>query len=206
MKQLIDARGLLCPEPVLRAKEAVDSNHPSIEIWVDNEIAYNNVRRFLSGKGYSVTRREMEKTIILDAQISGNAPSIEHEASEKNTPCPPKDSTLAAAGILITSQAIGEGSLELGEVLMKTFLGTLSQLMPLPSVIALMNGAVFLATDTSSASDTLLDLERKGVRILVCGLCVKHFQLEQNMVVGDISNMYEITETVFSTPKPVVLG
>lgn len=203
MKERIDARGLLCPEPVLRTKNAVDSNCTSIEVWVDNEVASNNVGRFLTGKGYHVVRKDTEKGTILDAQITAGMglEPLERRETEQQ-----KGADLPPTGILITSQRIGSESHELGEVLMKSFLGTLSQIEPLPTAIALMNGAVFLATEASSASDTLLDLEKKGVRVLVCGLCVKHFQLEQKMVVGDISNMYEITETIFSTPKPVILG
>ena len=89
---------------------------------------------------------------------------------------------------------------------MKGFLGTLVQRNPLPKVIALMNGAVLLTLPESSTADTLRDLEHLGVIILVCGTCTKHFAIDEKVSVGQISNMFEITETVFSTAKPIVIG
>lgn len=41
----IDARGLSCPEPVVRTKKAFDV-HQSFEVLVDNETSKENVIRF----------------------------------------------------------------------------------------------------------------------------------------------------------------
>ena len=46
---IIDARGLSCPEPVLRTKKAFDS-HSSFTTLVDNEVAKENVMRFCTNK------------------------------------------------------------------------------------------------------------------------------------------------------------
>lgn len=58
---MIDARGLACPLPVLKAKQEIDKKHPdTLEIWVDNNPAVQNVTRFANNAGYAVTVREME--------------------------------------------------------------------------------------------------------------------------------------------------
>jgi hypothetical protein len=44
------------------------------------------------------------------------------------------------------------------------------------------------------------------VTVLVCGTCTKHFGITDDIAVGQISNMFEITETVFGASKPIVLG
>ena len=51
----VDARGLSCPIPVLRAKEAMDAD-PAAEVGVlvDDEVAKENVSRLAAGRGYDV--------------------------------------------------------------------------------------------------------------------------------------------------------
>ena len=39
----VDARGLSCPEPVIRAKNAMESGDKEYEILVDNVVAKENV-------------------------------------------------------------------------------------------------------------------------------------------------------------------
>ena len=107
---------------------------------------------------------------------------------------------------MFTSDKIGAESGGLGDVLMKSCLGTLVQSEKAPSVIALMNSAVKMALSGSSCHDYLCELRDRGTLILVCGTCTKHFGITEAVSVGVISNMFEITEAVFGTSKPVVIG
>ena len=50
----VDARGLSCPEPVIRAKNAMESGDKEYEILVDNVVAKENVSRFANHQGYQV--------------------------------------------------------------------------------------------------------------------------------------------------------
>ncbi|MFR5880996.1 MAG: hypothetical protein ACLUEQ_09425 [Cloacibacillus evryensis] len=45
-----------------------------------------------------------------------------------------------------------------------------------------------------------------GTKILICGTCTKHFGITEAITIGTISNMFEISEAVFGTDKPIVLG
>ncbi len=189
----LDARGLPCPQPVLLAKKNVDAGAAAFDVWVDNDVSASNVMRFLKNQQYDVTRQEKGTDILLSALHKG----IPAEKAKAET---------GDYGILLLSKTIGEESKELGDVLMKGFLGTLPQRNPLPKVIALMNGAVLLTLPEYSTADTLRDLERLGVLILVCGTCTKHFAIDEKVSVGQISNMFEITESVFATAKPIVIG
>lgn len=49
---IIDARGLACPEPVIKAKRGLKESPEGVEILVDNNTAVENVKRFAGGKGY----------------------------------------------------------------------------------------------------------------------------------------------------------
>ncbi|MEA4873745.1 MAG: sulfurtransferase-like selenium metabolism protein YedF [Synergistaceae bacterium] len=190
---IVDARGLDCPKPVILTKETVEKGCRSFAVWVDNEVAASNVERFLENKGFMVKKEYGEESIVLEAKIE----------PKEGGPTPQKKE---AMGIMFTSDNIGAGSEGLGEVLMKSCLGTFVQGEKAPSVIALMNNAVKMAVEGSSCHEYLCELRDRGTLILVCGTCTKHFGITEAVSVGVISNMFEITEAVFGTSKPVVIG
>lgn len=190
---IVDARGLDCPKPVILTRETVEKGCRSFVVWVDNEISASNVARFLENKGFIVKKEYGEESIVLEAKIG----------SKEGGASPEKKSSM---GIMFTSDKIGAESGGLGEVLMKSFLGTLVQAEKVPSVIALMNNAVKMAVSGSSCHDYLCELRDRGTLIFVCGTCTKHFGITEDVSVGVISNMFEITEAVFGTSKPVIIG
>ncbi len=64
----VDARGLLCPEPVLLVKKAIDQQPDGIiEVLVDNAAAMENVTRLASNSGWkaSVDKDGNEYVITL---------------------------------------------------------------------------------------------------------------------------------------------
>ena len=61
----VDARGLSCPEPVNRAKNAMESGDKEYEILVDNVVAKENVSRFANHQGYQVQVEEQGDDILL---------------------------------------------------------------------------------------------------------------------------------------------
>lgn len=189
---IVDARGLECPKPVIMTKEAVEKGCRELSVWIDNEIAAANVTRYLEGKGYSVKREDGDSTILLEAKIASD---VKHESKTSGT-----------YGILFTSDTIGSESGGLGEVLMKAYLGTLVKKEFPPATIGLMNNGVRMALKESSTYDSLLELADRGTLILVCGTCTKHFDITDKIQIGVISNMFEITEAVFGTSKPIVIG
>ena len=61
----VDARDLSCPEPVIRAKNAMESGDKEYEILVDNVVAKENVSRFANHQGYQVQVEEQDDDILL---------------------------------------------------------------------------------------------------------------------------------------------
>ena len=88
---------------------------------------------------------------------------------------------------------------------MKSFLSALSQLNNAPLVVALMNEGVKLALYDSSSCDHLKNLEKKGALLLVCGTCVNHFRIAEQIGAGTISNMFEILEALNKAGKVMTL-
>jgi tRNA 2-thiouridine synthesizing protein A len=57
----IDARGLSCPIPVVKTKEAIDKNpKSSLTVLVDNEVSKENVSRLARSRSYSVEAEAAE--------------------------------------------------------------------------------------------------------------------------------------------------
>jgi len=67
MADIIDARGRSCPEPVLLTKKALTDGKPQVTVLVDNAVAKENVTRFATKAGYTVSVSELddEYTILL---------------------------------------------------------------------------------------------------------------------------------------------
>ena len=53
---MIDARGLLCPMPVVKVQQAVKATHPdTLEVLVDDPCAVENISRFAASNGYTAS-------------------------------------------------------------------------------------------------------------------------------------------------------
>lgn len=189
----IDARKLECPKPVLLVKEEADKGTAQIRACVDNEVAAGNVTRFFESRGYTASREDGAEGIYIPGKKSGEAAAVQKNGE-------------VSTAILFTSDKIGAPSDGLGEVLMKAYIGTLTKTSTPPSAVALMNEGVKMALPEASTLDTLKELEAAGTKILICGTCTKHFGITDQITIGTISNMFEISEAVFGADKPIVLG
>jgi len=67
---------------------------------------------------------------------------------------------------LIGSDAVGRGSEELGQLLMRSFLHTLGEISPLPEKIIFLNTGVKLVVESSPVLEDLRVLGEKGIDIL----------------------------------------
>jgi len=67
LSRTVDARGLLCPEPVLLTKKVIDQlPGGSIEVMVDNPAAKENVTRLCENKGWNVIVKQRGLDYILN--------------------------------------------------------------------------------------------------------------------------------------------
>jgi selenium metabolism protein YedF len=124
----------------------------------------------------------MDTTTGLDA-ISGSGPLV----------------------VAVSSNNMGRGDDDLGQVLIRSYLHTLTEVEPRPDTLIFFNSGVKLATEGSQSLDDLAVLEKQGVQILLCGTCLGHFNLKDRVAVGEISNMYAISETMLRATKVVNL-
>jgi TusA-related sulfurtransferase len=62
---LVDARGLSCPQPVLLAKRSIEKNPEGIQLLVDNTTARDNVIRYAGNSGYKVEVTLQDSDLLL---------------------------------------------------------------------------------------------------------------------------------------------
>lgn len=197
MKQL-DARGEMCPIPVVMVKKEIDQGATEIEIVVDNETAPINLSNFAHSVGYDAT--VSEKDGIFTVTLSKRESKGEPAAAVKQAILP---QTSGDWVLFIGNSSIGQESLELGENLLNMFFYTLSQSENLPASILFMNGGVKSATQNPQIIQHLEVLAEKGCEILICGTCLNYFELGDQVKIGKVSNMYEIATRMFNAAKVI---
>ena len=198
----VDAMGDTCPIPVVKTKNAIKELKGSGEVQtlVDNEIAVQNLTKMANQKGYGVKSQKLgEGKYEVTMTISdGNADAITttgDSAEEEQIVCYP-DARKKNTVVVLASATMGAGDEELGEILMKGFIYALSQQEDLPKTILFYNGGAHLTCEGSASLDDLKELELRGVRILTCGTCLNFYGLSEKLKVGEVTNMYEIAETM----------
>jgi selenium metabolism protein YedF len=191
----VDCRGLSCPQPVIETKKILEGMKKGvIEVIVDNVAARENVTRFAESQGCKVESVEKSGNFHL---------KITKGDVRKDTVISEESDLKKGVVLLIAADQIGMGSEELGKVLMKTFLNTLIEITPKPGTIIFMNSGVKLAIEGSLVLESLGNLEKAGVNLLVCGTCLNYFEVKDKLKVGKVSNMYEIAEQMVNAKKVI---
>ncbi len=107
--------------------------------------------------------------------------------------------------LFVGKDFIGDGSEELGTSLMTMFFYTLAESNDAPRYILFMNSGVKLPVENDQVVEHLKTLQEKGSEILVCGTCLKFFGIADNLKIGTVSNMYDISERMHLADKVITL-
>lgn len=196
--QIIDCLGMPCPQPVLRAKQALEEGANSIEVLVDNEASQNNVARFGRSQGHAVQVTDRGNSCYAVTIVASDRPSEVPVVIEDYQCQVPKTKQVL---YVFSSDSMGRGSEQLGWALLQTYVQTIKDVSPQPHKIVLYNSGVRLVATESGALEALRSLQADGVEILACGTCLDFYQLKSAMQVGSISNMHEIMTAMAEADK-----
>ncbi len=204
MKKLIDGRGLPCPQPLMLTKKAVDGKDAEfIEVIVDNEAGRQNIIKYAKHVNIEITDiTEHDGEIHLTLAAGSSIP-------EGFTKPKPLSGTLRQGSgkktIFIRTDTIGSANRELGVLLMRGFLYTLTELKLKPDTVIFMNDGVRLAVKGSDSVENITKLVDSGIRVLVCGTCLDYLHLTEELAAGSISNMYDITEALMHADEVITV-
>jgi len=208
MNKIIDAKGKNCPMPVIMAKKEIDGGNNIFVVEVDNNIAVQNLQKLANSQGFITELKEDNEIFKVHFSKTSDEIRNEDDCEECNEILDKIEESkrdLGAWSVFIGKEIIGAGNEELGKSLMKMYFYTISEGEDLPQSVLFMNDGVKVPTLNDQAIDHLKDLESKGVEILVCGACLNFYGLEENLKVGKVSNMYDITNQMKEALKVITL-
>lgn len=189
---VINARGWECPKPVIETKRFLDaSGMNEVTTIVDNQIAVDNMTNYAKSQGFDVTVDKKDNVWYVHVVRGANAKASQSGSGD--------------LVIVITTNKLGNGSDDLGENLMKSYLYALTEAAVKPKTLIFMNGGVFLTTNGSAVLESLDALELTGVEIISCGACLNFFGLENEVAVGSVSNMYNFVVKMNEAQSTIVL-
>ena len=221
----IDAKGKPCPQPVILAMRALGGlkDGETLQVQVDNEAAVENLKRMAQKNGAAVQVKADGANWTVEivsadsvAGAGGGTGSADAAQAGQSAEEQTGQSALAQAGqsaeeqarqicampargpvvVAVGSAEMGNGDPRLGRILMKSFLYSLTQLDELPQTVLFFNGGVRMTTEGSESIEDLKALESQGVEILSCGTCLDFYGLKDKLLVGGITNMYVIAQTM----------
>jgi selenium metabolism protein YedF len=209
-RKIIDCIGLNCPEPVLKTRDFLaELDGDGVEVLVDNEAARSNVERFGLSQGYTaVSRKEGDNfLVIITSPENSQNNSILFSSSDSSLtreyPCEVEEKGII---YIISSDSMGQGSDELGRMLLRAFVKTIKEVSPLPEKIIFYNSGVHLTSRESDLLAPLKSLEEQGVKIFSCGTCLDYFNRKDNLLVGKLTNMYDIMDSMTRATKVITPG
>ena len=200
-KYTVNAMGEQCPIPVVKTKKVLDSvqGDAEITVFVDNETAVQNLTRMGRTAGAEVlAEKKSDREFHVILRVKDRQPVT---GTQEEVTCIPD-----AKGdfvIAVDTATMGRGNDELGKALMKGFLCAVTQLDELPKTMLFYNGGATLTTEDSDSLDDLKSLEAQGVTIKTCGTCLNYYGLTEKLKVGEVTNMYDIVETMAKASKVV---
>lgn len=197
----VDAKGELCPKPLIMTKKALGEmgDNETLEVLIDNETSMKNVTRFLTDNGFTPSVRSDGNVFHVLVNKTGEMPESAPVEEYCEIDLPQKSNYVVA----FQRDKLGDGAEELGKILIKAFINTLPEATNQPKSLVFLNAGIFLALKNSPVIESLVKLEKSGVKIFVCGTCLDYYGEKPNVGVGIVSNMYDILEQLSSAGSVV---
>ena len=186
MEMTVDALGQECPIPVVRTKQALSTfEEGAVETLVDNQTAVHNLEN-------------LAKTLKCTSEVTDRGDGTFAVRVTKDANSVQAADVPAGTGgtrvVVISSDKMGNGDDTLGGNLMKACIFALTQQDALPDTVLFYNGGVHLTCEGSECLEDIQKLVDAGVEVMSCGNCLKFYDKEDKLAVGEVTNMYVILE------------
>ena len=109
--------------------------------------------------------------------------------------------------LLCTKIGMGQTDIEtLNRKLIVKFFSLLLESQDLPGAVCFYTDAVRLVTEGSPILDQLVQLEKKGVRLIICSTCIEEMGIPKDQArVGIVGGMPDIIEAMTRAEKVITL-
>ncbi|MDR2739524.1 MAG: sulfurtransferase-like selenium metabolism protein YedF [Treponema sp.] len=194
--EIINVLGKPCPIPVIEAKKALRKAVPgeTVRVLVDNDVSRQNLEKMAAGQGFASA---------FEVQGDGNV--LVSITATAGTAAPAALSGGQGFVAAIGKNTMGAGDDELGAILIKGFIYSLTEMDAPPETLLFFNSGVWLTTEGSNVIGDLKTLEAKGTVISSCGTCLDFYKLKDKLAVGNVTNMYAIASAMADAAKVINL-
>lgn len=203
--KVVDCRGLSCPHPVINTKKALMESDDTVVTIVDNDISRQNVSLFAHNNGYLVAEEKKDGAYHLTIRRQGGSQASPESQAGHQDPGT-REETTPGLVYFITTNTLGQGSPDLGQVLMKSLFVTLAATTPRPAALLFLNSGVFLTCRESPVLEQLEQLHQNGTTILACGTCLDYYKLGDQLVWGTVSNMMDINNWLCKPHRVITIA
>jgi selenium metabolism protein YedF len=187
--------GQPCPIPVINAKKALaEPGADGVTVLVDNAVAVQNLEKMAAGSGYGFSWKEEGAGRYIVTIVRGKPEG--GATAEETAQAPAAAPVTGGLVVLIGADHLGEGSDELGKMLIKGFIFSFTQLAQPPEAMIFLNGGARLTTSGASTVPDLTALRGMGVSILTCGTCANYYGITDSLAVGAITDMMDIVNRI----------
>lgn len=214
--QKVDAMGKACPTPVIMTRKALRDNDV-VTTMVSEEIATENISKMAKQLGYKCTvdqKGDHEWAVTVEkqagatpsaCQVAINESAVADDSDQQHIEPSVVNNIRLSDGyiVVLDSNEVGSGDSTLGQQLAKSFVSSLTEQDVLPEYILMFNSGVKLATKDADTVEDLQALEKMGVKVMECGICVNFFGIKDQLGVGSITNMFRITELMRTAQRVV---
>lgn len=190
----VNALGDACPIPVVKTKNAIRELGSSgvVEVSVDNEIAVQNLNKMAKQKNYEFSYEKKSDTeYIVTIGINSDSKTDTNTVS-KISGTQKDEISLKETVVVIDSDKMGDGDEEFSKTLLKGFIYALSSQDIPPAKIIFYNTGVKMTTKGSESIEDLKVLTNAGAKIYSCGACLNNYGLTEKLLIGEVTNMYDI--------------
>ena len=198
----VNAMGEQCPIPVVKQKKfwTAFREMPRSKYWSIMKQRYRISPEWVKIQVQKCSpRKKSDKEFHVFIRVKDRQPVTDTKAEEVSCIPDAKGDFVVA----VDTATMGRGNDELGKVLMKGFLFAVTQLDELPKTMLFYNGGATLTTEGSDSLEDLKSLEAQGVTIKTCGTCLNYYGLTEKLCVGEVTNMYDIVETMAKASKVI---
>lgn len=200
MEKTIDARGQVCPKPLVMARDTLKTlaKDDTLNVVVDNAISAQNLEK-MAGQMDLESKKVQQGSDYIVSFFVNKSSFVIPQTEELN--CHVPENVPGDTVVVINTDVMGKGDEKLGKILIRGFIYSLTCLANLPATIIFYNSGVKLTTQDSDVVEDLKKLAEAGVNIYVCGTCVEYYGLKDKIAVGTIVNMLKIVETQFAAAR-----
>lgn len=107
--------------------------------------------------------------------------------------------------LLITREGMGSAPHELQTILVINFFRNLINENKSPDMIFFYADGVKLNLKGSVIEDSLIELEKRGTKILTCSTCLNYFKVKDELAVGSASGMPQLINSIGVSGKVITI-